>query len=170
MAMKATAGALLASGALLVAACGGSAQTTAQTTAKPASASGGLKISVKSGAAGTYLTDSSGRSLYLWVADSGGKSSCDGACAQAWPPLTVKGPPAAGGGVTAGDLATIARSGGAKQVTYKGHPLYYYAGDSGPGKTAGEGSDEFGAKWWLVAPSGAAVKSGGSSASGGGWS
>jgi predicted lipoprotein with Yx(FWY)xxD motif len=158
--MKGTAGAaLLASAALFVAACGGSSGKTGnETTAKTPGSSGALKIGTASGSSGTYLTDSSGRALYLWVADSGDKSVCSGACAQAWPPLTTQGSPAAGGGVTAGDLGTIARSGGAKQVTYKGHPLYYYVGDSGPGKTAGEGSDEFGAKWWLVAPSGAAVK------------
>ena len=149
MTMKALAGALLASGALLVAACGGNAQTTAT----PA---GGLKID----AAGGHLTDGSGRSLYLWVADKGAKSVCTGACAQAWPPLTTKGTPAAGTGVKAGELGTSARAGGGKQVTYDGHPLYYYVGDTAPGKTTGQGSPEFGAKWWLVAPSGAAITTG----------
>jgi predicted lipoprotein with Yx(FWY)xxD motif len=165
-----TAGAaLLAAAALFVAACGGSSGNTEKAaSAKPASPAGGaLQISTKRGAGGRYLTDGSGRSLYLWVADSGGKSACMGDCAQDWPPLTATSTPSAGNGVTAGDLGTVARSGGAKQVTYKGHPLYYYAGDSGPGKTAGEGSDDFGAKWWLIAPTGAAVKSAGAASSGG---
>jgi predicted lipoprotein with Yx(FWY)xxD motif len=155
MAMKTMAGALLASGALLVAACGGSAQTTAK---QPASPSGGLKISTSGKG---YLTDGSGRALYLWVADKGSKSVCSGECAVDWPPLTTKGTPSAGGGVKAGELGTSARADGAKQVTYNGHPLYYFEGDSGPGTTTGQGSPQFGAKWWLVAPNGAAITSGG---------
>ena len=63
---------------------------------------------------------------------------------------------AADGAKTA-DLGTITRSDGTKQVTYSGHPLYYFAGDSGPGQTNGQGSDNFGAKWWLVAPAGAKI-------------
>ncbi len=55
------------------------------------------------------------------------------------------------------DLGTITRSGGVKQVTYKGHPLYYFSGDSHPGQTSGQGSSAFGAKWWLVSPSGASI-------------
>jgi hypothetical protein len=69
------------------------------------------------------------------------------------------------------DLGTITRSDGKKQVTYKGHPLYYYAADSSPGQTSGQGLNQFGAKWWLVAPSGTAITSsgsGGSSSGGGG--
>jgi hypothetical protein len=57
----------------------------------------------------------------------------------------------------ASDLGTSTRSDGTKQVTYDGHPLYYFAGDSGPGMASGQGSDNFGAKWWLVAPSGSDV-------------
>ena len=67
------------------------------------------------------------------------------------------------------DLGTITRSDGTKQVTYKGHPLYYYAADTSPGQVTGQGSNSFGAKWWLVAPSGAAITksaSGGSSSGG----
>src|SRR4051794_1776867 len=153
MTMKAMAGALLASGALLVAACGGSAQTTKQ----PAAPSGGLKVDV----AGGHLTDGSGRALYLWVADKGTKSVCSGECAQDWPPLTTKGTPAAGTGVKAAELGTTTRPGGGTQVTYHGHPLYYFEGDTGPGTTTGQGSPQFGAKWWLVAPTGAAITTAG---------
>ena len=56
--------------------------------------------------------------------------------------------------MTASGLGTITRSDASKQVTYDGHPLYYFAGDSGPGQASGQGSDGFGVKWWLVAPSG----------------
>jgi predicted lipoprotein with Yx(FWY)xxD motif len=84
-------------------------------------------------------------------------SSCSGACAKVWPPLLSTATPAAAGGVNASDIATITRSNGTKQVTYKGHPLYYYVGDRSAGSTSGQGSDSFGAKWWLVAPSGGAI-------------
>jgi predicted lipoprotein with Yx(FWY)xxD motif len=156
MRLKGIAG--IAAAALLLAACGSAADTG--TTARPAGPSGGVKIGTSNGAAGTYLTDGSGRALYLWVADTGSKSVCSGECAQDWPPLTTKGTPAVGGGVKASELGTTARAGGAKQVTYDGHPLYYYEGDTGPGTTTGQGSPQFGAKWWLVAPSGAAITSG----------
>ena len=63
----------------------------------------------------------------------------------------------ASGSANASDLGTITRSDGTKQVTYDGHPLYYYAGDSGAGMASGQGSDSFGAKWWLVSPSGSDV-------------
>jgi predicted lipoprotein with Yx(FWY)xxD motif len=115
---------------------------------------------------GTYLTGASGRALYLWVADQGGKSACSGACASTWPPVIAKGTPSASGSAVSADLGTTARSDGSKQVTYKGHPLYYYAADTGAGQTAGQGSNQFGAKWWLVAPSGSGITSGSSSSSG----
>jgi predicted lipoprotein with Yx(FWY)xxD motif len=107
----------------------------------------------------SFLTDSSGRSLYLFASDTGTRSTCSGACATAWPPLTVKGAPTAGTGATASDLGTISRSDGTKQVTYAGHPLYYFAGDSAAGQTNGEGSNGFGAPWYLLAPSGQQITS-----------
>jgi predicted lipoprotein with Yx(FWY)xxD motif len=102
----------------------------------------------------SFLTDSSGRALYLWVPDTKTMSMCSGACASAWPPLTVTGTPTAGKGTTASDLGTISRSDSTTQVTYAGHPLYSFAGDKAPGQTTGEGSNAFGAPWYLVAPSG----------------
>ncbi len=166
--------------ALLVAACGSSAttssssasapaatsSTSASATASPASAKS-VSIGTAKGASGTYLTGAAGRAVYLWEADTKGMSSCSGACATAWPPLTTTGTPIPGHGVTAGDLGTISRSNGAKQVTYKGHPLYYFAGDTAAGSTTGQGSDGFGAKWWLVTPAGTAITTGGSSSGSG---
>jgi len=107
-----------------------------------------------------YLTGASGRALYLWVADKGSKSVCNGACASVWPPVIAKGTPSAGGGAMSADLGTTTRSDGTKQVTYKGHPLYYYITDKHAGQTTGQGSNSFGAKWWLVAPSGSQITSG----------
>ncbi len=111
------------------------------------------------GSAGTYLTDSSGASLYLWVADTGSTSTCSGACATAWPPLLTTGKPTAGGKADASLLGTTTRSDGKKQVTYAGHPLYTFIGDKHAGDTAGQGSNGFGAKWWLVTPAGKAITS-----------
>jgi predicted lipoprotein with Yx(FWY)xxD motif len=109
---------------------------------------------------GTYLTSASGRALYIWVADRNGRSKCNGPCATAWPPLITKAAPKATGGAIAPDLGTITRSDGSKQVTYTGRPLYYYAGDTAPGMTRGQGSGQFGAKWWLISPSGGWVTPG----------
>jgi predicted lipoprotein with Yx(FWY)xxD motif len=145
-----------------------STQTSAATaTAAPASAKA-VSIGVAKGKDGTYLTGAGGRALYLWVADSGGMSSCSGKCAVAWPPLTTKGKPTAGNGVQASDLGMIKRSDGSEQVTYQNHPLYYFIEDKSPGSLKGQGSDAFGADWWLVAPSGAAIHKGDPDADSGG--
>jgi predicted lipoprotein with Yx(FWY)xxD motif len=143
---------------LLAAACGTAAgSTTTGSTAAGTPASGSTTATViesHAGSAGSFLTNSSGRAVYLWAADSMNKSTCSGACAGAWPPVTSMGKVTAANGAKAADLGTITRSDGTKQVTYLGHPLYYFAGDSGPGQTNGQGSDSFGAKWWLVTPAG----------------
>lgn len=163
--------------AVVVAACGSSGSTNSSGSASSAAASApgasssasapsgnGVSVGTASGANGRYLVGASGRALYLWVADGSGQSSCSGACAKFWPPLTTKAAPVATGGVAASHLGTITRSDGARQVTYDGHPLYYFSLDKSKGSTQGQGNDGFGAKWWLVAPSGSAItKSGGSS-------
>jgi predicted lipoprotein with Yx(FWY)xxD motif len=155
--------------AVLVAACasgGGSSAAPAASSAAAAGASsaaasgsgsGSTVITTATAAAGTFLADGSGRAVYLWVKDTGDASVCTGACAGAWPPVTAAGTVTASGGAKASDLGTITRSDGTKQVTYDGHPLYYFVGDSGPGKATGQGSNSFGAKWWLVAPTGSDV-------------
>jgi predicted lipoprotein with Yx(FWY)xxD motif len=155
--------AALAISAVVVAGCGSSNSSSSSATAAAATTSGSsaaptaaaITIGTTKGKDGTYLTGADGRVVYLWVADSGGKSACSGACAHAWPP--VEGTPSAGAGVTSSDLGTITRSDGSKQVTYKGHPLYYFIADKSAGDTKGQGSNSFGAKWWLVAPSGSAI-------------
>jgi predicted lipoprotein with Yx(FWY)xxD motif len=147
---------------LLAAACGSAAgSTTGGSTAAGTPASSGSAtatvIESHAGSAGAFLTNSSGRAVYLWAADSMNKSMCSGACAGAWPPVTANAHVTAANGAKAADLGTITRSDGTKQVTYLGHPLYYFAGDSGPGQTNGQGSNSFGAKWWLVAPAGTKI-------------
>jgi predicted lipoprotein with Yx(FWY)xxD motif len=150
--------------ALLVAACssGSSSTTGAAASSSPAasggaSGSGATVITTASSSAGPVLTDGSGRAVYLWTEDTGDTSACAGACAGAWPPVTTTGMVTAAGSAKASDLGTITRSDGTKQVTYDGHPLYFFAGDSGPGTASGQGSDGFGAKWWLVSPAGSDV-------------
>jgi len=154
--------------ALLVAGCASGSSTSSSapstgTSAAGASTSGAAssgsatEITTATASGSTFLTDGSGRAVYLWMKDTGDASQCSGACASAWPPVTTTGSVTAGGSAVASDLGTITRSDGSKQVTYDGHPLYYFAGDSGAGTAAGQGSDGFGAKWWLVAPSGSDV-------------
>ena len=143
---------------------GGSSSSAAAPAASPAAASpagasssGGTVITTAKSSAGTFLTNGSGRAVYLWVKDTGDMSNCNGACAGAWPPVTTTATATASGSAKASDIGTITRSDGTKQVTYDGHPLYYFSGDSGPGTASGQGSDGFGAKWWLVAPTGSDV-------------
>jgi predicted lipoprotein with Yx(FWY)xxD motif len=157
--------------AATVAACSSAANSTAAAPAAPATgspaaaspaggsaaASGGTVITTAKSSAGTVLTNGSGKAVYLWVKDTGAMSNCNGACAGAWPPVTTTGAATATGGAKASDIGTITRSDGTKQVTYDGHPLYYFSGDSGPGMASGQGSDAFGAKWWLVTPAGSDV-------------
>jgi predicted lipoprotein with Yx(FWY)xxD motif len=172
-------GALIAV-ALTAAACGssGSSSTGAQAGASASGSGSAMVITTKAGSAGTFLTDGSGRTVYLWVKDGMNASACSGACASLWPPVTTGGTPTASGSAKGSDLGTITRSDGAKQVTYNGHALYYYAGDSGAGQTNGQGTDSFGAKWWLVAPAGTSITTTGAgtapsapaSSAGGGWS
>jgi predicted lipoprotein with Yx(FWY)xxD motif len=142
--------------ALLAAACSSAAAAPASSAPASASATGTV-ITTEAGSAGAFLTNGSGRTVYLWAKDGMNMSACSGACASAWPPVPATGTLTATGGAKASDLGTITRSDGTKQVTYDGHPLYYFVGDSAPDQTAGQGSDAFGAKWWLVAPSGAQI-------------
>jgi predicted lipoprotein with Yx(FWY)xxD motif len=149
--------------ALVLAACGGSSyggsnSPSTSAGATPGAASATPIITAKSGSLGTILTDAKGRTLYLWDADHGAMSTCNGECAQDWPPLTTKAAPKAGAGVKASLLGTSTRSDGTKEVTYAGHPLYYYAGDTAPGQTTGQGSAAFGAPWWVVTPGGKALQ------------
>jgi predicted lipoprotein with Yx(FWY)xxD motif len=138
----------------------GSSPAAAAPAGAGASSSGGTVITTAKSSAGTVLATSSGRAVYLWAKDTGDMSNCNGACAGAWPPVTTTGTATASGGATGSDIGTITRSDGTKQVTYDGHPLYYFSGDSGPGTASGQGSDAFGAKWWLVAPTGSDITAG----------
>jgi predicted lipoprotein with Yx(FWY)xxD motif len=145
--------------AMLAAACSSASSTSAAapattTTASAASgstASGStLALKTAKGKAGIWLTNSAGRTLYVFTLDKGTKSECYGTCAKDWPPLLTTGPVTISGLYTVSkDLGVTTRTGGAKQVTYGGHPLYYFAGDTAPGQTKGQG---VGGVWFLVGP------------------
>jgi len=159
--------ALAVAGAMVLAACGGSSTSSSSGSAvgygAPAAGSAGGSgaasvVGTKTGSLGTFLVDGKGRALYLWEADHGSTSTCTGACAQAWPPLTITGPPKASGAVRGSLLGTTKRADGSREVTYAGHPLYLFAGDSRAGQTTGQGSTGFGAPWWVVTPAGKALQ------------
>jgi predicted lipoprotein with Yx(FWY)xxD motif len=152
----------LAVALIAAAACSSSASSSSSTpqssgTSASAAGSSGTVIATANSSGGAFLTNSSGRAIYLFLADSTNKSNCSGACASTWPPVTTTGTPTASGSAQSSNLGTITRSDGTKQVTYDGHPLYYFAGDTGAGTDKGQGIDGFGAKWWLVAPSGSSI-------------
>ena len=149
-----------ASIALLVAGCGGggsksNAKTSTPTKAPTAATSATLSL-------GDILVGAGGRSLYLFEKDTGPMSTCNGACASSWPPLTANGKPKAGSGVAAAKLSTTKRTDGKQQIVYAGHPLYYYAGDAKAGDTSGQGLNQFGAEWYVVSTSGNKVEKAGS--------
>jgi predicted lipoprotein with Yx(FWY)xxD motif len=124
------------------------------------SPSGATQLTTATSSLGTYITDGSGGSLYLFEGDTSNVSNCTGACATAWPPFTVTAgqTPTAGTGLQQSLISTITRADGTTQVTYAGHPLYHFSGDAGsPGATNGQGLNAFGALWYLVQPAGTAL-------------
>ena len=109
---------------------------------------------------GAVLASSNGRTLYHLTAEKRGKIACAGACAKAWPPLTIKkgSKPTAGTGIKPAKLGTIKRPDGSMQVTYNGYALYRYGDDSKKGDAKGEGENGV---WFAVSPAGTLVKSSG---------
>ena len=103
---------------------------------------------------GRVVVDASGRTLYLFEKDKRGHSACSGACASYWPPVLTTAKPVAAAGTQRSLLGTIRRANGTKQVTYAGHPLYRFFGDTKRGQTNGEGLHDFGAGWYVLSPSG----------------
>src|SRR5271166_2215145 len=100
----------------------------------------------------SVLTNGSGRTLYSFAPDTPSRSACYGTCAAYWPPVT--GSPTAGPGVTLSKIGTIARTDGTIQVTYAGHPLYTYIGDTAPGQDSGNNLNLNGGFWHDVPATG----------------
>lgn len=109
---------------------------------------------------GTILVDRAGFTVYEFTTDKGKHNSCVkiSGCATVWPALATSGKPVAGAGVNRKLLGTITLSGGVKQVTYAGHPLYTYVGDAGPAQTSYVGVTAFGGAWDALNATGRAVK------------
>ncbi len=128
---------------------------TGATAAASGASAGAMAITTKHSKLGTVLAAGPKKmTVYLFEADKGAASTCSGPCAVVWPPVTSAGAPSSGGAAVAGELGTITRSDQRKQVTYKGHPLYYYAKDKDSGDSYGQGLKSFGAPWYVLAPSG----------------
>jgi predicted lipoprotein with Yx(FWY)xxD motif len=147
--------------ALLAAACGSSSPSsgTATPSASPAAspAASGATIAVATSKLGQILVDGNGMTVYLFVVDTSTTSNCYTSCATIWPPVLTTGAPQAGAGATASLLGTTQRTDGKTEVTYAGHPLYYFVQDKAAGDATGQGINGFGGLWWVVSPSGAAI-------------
>jgi predicted lipoprotein with Yx(FWY)xxD motif len=155
--------------ALLAAACGSTSGTNYSPTSQVPPATGPnnaptatpTTIDLANSKLGQILADNEGHSLYLFEADTSATSTCVSAgCVTEWPPLIANGSPQVGAGLAANQLGTTTRADGHQQVTYHGHPLYYFAGDSQPGATAGQGLNDNGGAWYLVHTDGTAVNNG----------
>jgi predicted lipoprotein with Yx(FWY)xxD motif len=136
-----------------------SAATTSSATATTPASGGGTTVTVKHASKlGPILAASSKKlTVYMFEGDKGAVSSCSGACASVWPPVTTSGAPTVAGTANSADLGTITRSDGTTQVTYKGHPLYFFARDKDSGDAYGQGVHGFGSDWYALSPSGSKV-------------
>ena len=105
---------------------------------------------------GTMLFDSTGQPIYLFTREAGTDPACYDDCAAAWPPVLTNGEPSGSGRVRDELLGTTRRTDGALQVTYAGHPLYFYAHE-GPYQVLCHDVDEFGGTWLVVRPDGTAA-------------
>ncbi len=153
--------------ALVIAGCGGGSSSTSSTesggsenasaTTGGAGGSGGATISsTEIEGLGSVLVDSEGMTVYLFTPDEGGtESTCYGGCEAAWPPVVAEGKPTAGEGAMSSALGTTKRKDGTMQVTYEGHPVYTYSGDTAPGEANGQ---EIEGTWFALDEAGAAVE------------
>jgi predicted lipoprotein with Yx(FWY)xxD motif len=143
--------------ALVVAGCGGGGSGASSSTTQQKSGSTSSALGLAALKPGKALVDDQGRTLYLFEADKSDASTCSGACASIWPPVTTTGTAVAGPGIAAAKLGTTKRSDGKLQVTYNGHPLYRYAADAKPGDVNGQGLNQFGAKWYVLNGAGSKI-------------
>jgi len=123
----------------------------------PAAPAAGTGVGTAALKPGTALVDGAGRTVYLFEADNGTSSTCYGQCAQIWAPVPAGGPTS--GGAQAALVGTTTRTDGSSQVTYNGHPLYYFANDKAAGDARGQGINRFGGGWYVVDPTGNKIDS-----------
>ena len=133
-------------------------EAAAPTSTPPAEAGGGTGVTIKTSDSqfGQVLFDGDDQAIYYFDKESGSKSECYGECAVAWPPVLTEGDPQAGAGAQAGLLGTTQRNDGTTQVTYDGHPLYYYIDDP-KGEVDCHNVNEFGGLWLAVQGNGQPV-------------
>lgn len=145
---------------VLLSAASASAVAGAHGVRPTATASRAAKVGLRHTSLGTILVSSSGRTLYEFTRDRPRTNTCVKIreCSGTWPALKTAGKPIAGPGVRASLLSTIKLSGGVTQVTYAGHALYLYTGDSGPGQTSYVGEKAFGGRWYAIDASGRTVR------------
>jgi predicted lipoprotein with Yx(FWY)xxD motif len=128
--------------------------------AADAHAARGAKLQVRHTAVGNIIVSGGGLTVYAFTRDSRRRDRCVtiGGCTDIWPPYTTNAAPQGGRGVRHSLLGTIMLAGGVRQVTYAGHPLYTYIGNSGPGDTSYVGVSQFGGRWLGLTASGHLVK------------
>jgi predicted lipoprotein with Yx(FWY)xxD motif len=140
---------------VVVSGCGDSSDSSnpysSSSSSKPA-ASTSSTVSTKDSSAGAVLAGQDGKTLYLFEADKNGKPTCSGDCAAAWPPAIATGNVTVSGDA---DKSKVGSVSGTKQITYAGHPLYYYVKDTDAEDVYGNGVEAFGAEWYALTPSGA---------------
>jgi predicted lipoprotein with Yx(FWY)xxD motif len=144
-------GAVLLAG---MAACGGQSHPSAHHAAA-VPVDNTVRVQIHQSSLGPILTDQDGRTLYAFTNDKNGASSCTGECIATWPALVSKQPAQAGTGTESTLLAQSTRAEGTAQATYNNWPLYYYAGDTGPGDVDGQGVDGV---WFVLGSDGKLVK------------
>jgi predicted lipoprotein with Yx(FWY)xxD motif len=125
-----------------------------------ANAAGGAKLEIQRTSLGRILATGRGLTVYMFTRDSLNHDTCAAisGCTGIWPLVTSSGRSSLGPGVKRSLVGAITLPGGARQVTYAGHPLYTYLGDSGPGDTSYVGQSQFGGKWYALSPSGHRVR------------
>jgi predicted lipoprotein with Yx(FWY)xxD motif len=141
--------------AMVAAACQQESAPESGATSPPENAATGVTVATGMSDLGTILSDADGRTLYLFLNDSGGESTCYDDCAANWPALVTEGDPRAEGEADVTLLGTTERTDGGLQVTYNGTPLYYFAGDEAPGDTNGQGLID---AWYVVSPEGEPIR------------
>jgi predicted lipoprotein with Yx(FWY)xxD motif len=136
-----------------------SAPTAETATPKPSTTPmprAGTKVIVDDSDFGPMLYGADGQAIYLFDLEDTTEPQCYDDCATAWPPVLAKGRPVVGRGVIAGLLGTTRRADGSTQLTYGGHPLYFYAHEE-PWQVLCHDFADYGGTWFVVQPDGDAA-------------
>jgi predicted lipoprotein with Yx(FWY)xxD motif len=140
-------------GTILLSTALAGAAVTAPALASVARHHGGTRVTSVKTSLGRVVSNHKGRVMFRFLRDTPNKSHCSAACRTFWPPVKSASKARAGRHISAAHLGRTSKG----QVTYYGHPLYYFVGDPHPGKTTGDGKKEFGARWYIVSTHGKAV-------------